>query len=202
MLTASFIDRPKDVAKEFVRLLASESIRRELRELTGVLDDRRRDQTYEWPNLRASPLRVHGRYRQEEILAALRDDIPRVQGGTYPIDDNLDAVFVTLRKTEQGFSLSTMYRDYAISPTRFHWESPNNWHSETAAAKRYLDAKTEVVLFVRETQHQLNGLAEPYFFLGPARLVEWSGARPLQIVWELGREMPGALFQRASLAAG
>ena len=36
---------------------------------------------------------------------------------------NVDAFFVTLKKSEADYSPTTMYRDYPISPTLFHWES-------------------------------------------------------------------------------
>lgn len=59
-----------------------------------------------------------------------------------------------------------------------------------------------VLLFVRETQEQPNGVAEPYWFLGPVTLESAAGERPMQIVWRLERPMPGHLYQRATLAAG
>jgi len=31
--------------------------------------------------------------------------------------------FVTLDKSEREYSPTTLYKDYAISPTQFHWES-------------------------------------------------------------------------------
>ena len=206
MLTSAFFDRPSDMDAAFAELMTQTRLRDEGAQLLDVLDDARREITLPWSNLRAAPLAVHGRYRQEEILAALdvyrNGTLPRVQGGTFPVDDKLDLVFVTLRKTDKGFSPSTMYRDYAISPTRFHWESPNAWHADTAAARRYIERRTEVLLFVRDVQQQSNGLAMPYVFLGPARLVEGRGGRPMQIVWDLANPMPAWLFQRASLVAG
>jgi hypothetical protein len=59
-----------------------------------------------------------------------------------------------------------------------------------------------VFLFVREFQTQPNGLAEPYWFLGPVKLESATGERPIQIVWRLERPMPGHLYQVATLATG
>jgi hypothetical protein len=36
---------------------------------------------------------------------------------------NSDLFFVTLEKSEREYSPSTLYKDDAISPTLFHWES-------------------------------------------------------------------------------
>ena len=46
---------------------------------------------------------------------------------------------MTLRKAEADFSPTTMYRDYAIRPTLFHWESQNRTSTESPTGKRYLN---------------------------------------------------------------
>jgi hypothetical protein len=117
-------------------------------------------------------------------------------------EENTDLLFVTLRKTEVTFSPSTMYRDYAMSPTSFHWESQNTAHPGSSAGKRYVDRASTVLLFMREHQKQENGLAAPYLFAGPARLVTSTGARPMQIVWELEHALPATMYHHATLAAG
>ena len=45
------------------------------------------------------------------------------EGVWYSAERNVDAFFVTLKKSEADYSPTTMYRDYPISPTLFHWES-------------------------------------------------------------------------------
>lgn len=72
------------------------------------------------------PLKMHARYQREEILAAL--DFPRLPNsfreGVYYFDEhNVDAFFITLKKSEADYSPSTMYADYPISRDLFHWES-------------------------------------------------------------------------------
>tara|TARA_B100001750_G_scaffold230978_1_gene227941 strand:+ start:2798 stop:2929 length:132 start_codon:yes stop_codon:yes gene_type:complete len=42
----------------------------------------------------------------------------------------------------------------------------------------------------------------PYVNLGPVRYAGHTGARPMQIVWELEEPMPADLYQEAKLAAG
>jgi len=54
---------------------------------------------------------------------------------------------------------------------------------------------------VRHQTKWPNGLAEPFMFLGPARLESWSGGRPMQIIWRLAHAMPPELFTQARVAA-
>jgi superfamily II DNA or RNA helicase/HKD family nuclease len=208
MLAAALLDcrRPDDALAELERARASPAFRSELAQVIDVLYDDRREVTSAWQSLRPVPLHVHTRYRQEEVLAALgagNGAIPRLQAGVFYVEpENVDLLFVTLRKSESGFSPSTMYRDYAMSPTRFHWESQNTAHPGSPTGRRYLEKNSTVLLFVREHRKQPNGVAEPYWFLGPASLESASGERPMQIVWRLEHAMPGHLFQRATLVAG
>jgi superfamily II DNA or RNA helicase/HKD family nuclease len=212
MLASAFIDRkPVDTLDDQVRSLWHEpTLRTELQALLAILDDRRREPTTPWVDprqIRPVPLHVHGRYRQEEVLAGIevlrKGVLPRIQTGVFYVEEhNIDLLFVTLRKTEASFSPSTMYKDYAISPTRFHWESQNSAHPTSETGQRYLARSSTVLLFVREEQRQANGLAAPFVFLGNAKLVECSGQRPMQIVWELETAMPVGMYQRATLAAG
>lgn len=77
------------------------------------------------------PLRVHASYQREEILAAIdyanlqRKPTSMMQGVAYSEALNVDAFFITLKKSEADYSPTTMYRDYPISPSLFHWESQN-----------------------------------------------------------------------------
>jgi hypothetical protein len=72
------------------------------------------------------PLLSHAHYRREEVLAALgcasmtRKAYGHAQGVAWAPEMQTDALLVNLRKTERDFSPTTMYRDYAISPERFH----------------------------------------------------------------------------------
>ncbi|MBI5545691.1 MAG: DUF3427 domain-containing protein [Deltaproteobacteria bacterium] len=198
--------KPSEAQDRLQVACASPTFRRELGQLVDVLDDTRRDLTSAWSDGDV-PLHVHARYRQDEILAALQvggdKGIPRLQGGVFFVEEqSTDLLLVTLKKSEAGFSPTTMYRDYAISPTRLHWESQNSAHPGTPTGRRYLSRSSSVLVFVREEQEQSNGVAEPYWFLGPATLESATGERPMQIVWRLEHPMPGHLYQKATLAAG
>lgn len=208
MLATAFFDREPvaDLDAHLEALRADAAFVAEMSELLEVLDDRRRDAPRPWINKLEAPLAIHGRYRREEVLAGLEvvrnGKIPRVQAGVfYAQERGADLLFVTLQKTEKGFSPKTMYRDHAVSPEVFHWESQHTAHAKTPTGRRYIDGGSQVLLFVRQHQKLPNGLAEPFVFLGPATLRSWKGARPMQIEWKLAHPMPGWLYREAAVLA-
>lgn len=155
------------------------------------------------------PLFSHARYRREEILAALDwatwDRSPRghFTGVAWASSTRTDALLVNLRKSEADFSPTTMYRDFALSPELFHWESQNQTRVESEVGQRYLNHEelgSKVVLFVREAPKDELGAA-PFLCLGRASYVEHQGERPIAITWRLHRRMPGEVFHVASVVA-
>ncbi|MDP3968006.1 MAG: DUF3427 domain-containing protein [Nocardioides sp.] len=153
------------------------------------------------------PLRLHARYQREEVLAALgyasleRKPNSFREGVLYVPELNLDAFFVTLRKSEATFSPSTMYRDYPIDRELFHWESQSTTSEASKTGQRYLTGSSTVVLFVREEADGAFGTA-PYLHLGPATYVDHRGERPIAITWRLATPTPAEFFSTASVAAG
>ena len=155
------------------------------------------------------PLLSHARYRREEILAGLgwaswdRSARGHFTGVAWAEQARTDALLVNLRKSEADFSPTTMYRDYAISPELFHWESQNMTRVASETGRRYLnhrELRTHVVLFVRETPTDELGAA-PFLCLGQASYVEHRGEKPIAITWQLHRRMPGEVFHVASVVA-
>jgi superfamily II DNA or RNA helicase/HKD family nuclease len=149
------------------------------------------------------PLRVHARYQREEILAAL--DFPRNpnsfrEGVWYSQDLNIDTFFVTLRKSEADYSPTTMYRDYPISPTLFHWESQSTTSVNSKTGQRYLTGSSNVLIFARHEQKDEFGTS-PYLFLGPAHYASHTGDRPIAITWRLEHALPTDFFTIASAVA-
>jgi hypothetical protein len=153
------------------------------------------------------PLRVHARYQREEILAALGhaslDRKPNSfrEGVLYVPELNVDALFVTLKKSEADYSPTTMYRDYPISPTLFHWESQSTTSVASPTGQRYVSGSSSVLLFVREEQKDEFGTS-PYLFLGPLTYVSHQGERPIALTWRLKHTMPTDFFTSATVAAG
>ncbi len=181
----------------------------ELRELLQVLDDRARRIAVD-ANVDAEvPLSLHTRYTRNEIMAAFGEttaEKPRFwrEGVKRITRYNADIFLVTLNKSERRFSPSTRYRDYPISPKRFHWESQSTTTTSSPTGQRYLNHEamgTRIFLFVRESDVGDSVGASPFLFLGPAKHVSHEGERPIAIVWELEHEMPLDFFQAARVAA-
>ena len=155
------------------------------------------------------PLRVHAQYQREEILAGLRwtsaGRTPNnFREGVVWIDEwNTDAFFVTLNKSETEYSATTLYRDYALSPTLFHWESQSTTSESSVTGQRYIHHQrrgTNILIFVREAKENDLGTS-PYVFLGPARYESHEGERPISFTWRLNYPMPMELFLAASAVA-
>jgi superfamily II DNA or RNA helicase/HKD family nuclease len=153
------------------------------------------------------PLKVHARYQREEVLTALgyasfaRKPNSFREGVLFAPELNVDAFFVTLKKSEADYSPTTLYRDYPLSPTLFHWESQSTTSTASVTGQRYLSGSSSVLLFVREEQKDEFGTA-PYLFLGPVRYISHTGDRPIAITWQLEHAMPTDFFTSASVAAG
>ena len=187
-----------------------DALRREIavrRELSAVVDlsfEAARHVTLELPPaLTEIPLKVHARYQREEILAAL--DFPRNpnsfrEGVWYSQDLNIDAFFVTLKKSESDYSPSTMYADYPISPELFHWESQSTTSVDSPTGRRYLSGSSTVMIFARYQQKDEFGTS-PYLFMGPAQYVSHTGDRPIAITWRLSQPLPTDFFTIASAVA-
>jgi superfamily II DNA or RNA helicase/HKD family nuclease len=147
-----------------------------------------------------SALELHRSYLRDEILAGLGyyswERQPLLRSGVlYLRDKDCDVLLVTLNKSEKDYSESTMYRDYAISDSLFHWQSQSTTSEASLTGQRYIhqaERKGTVLLFVRENK-ELHGIGAPYYYLGPATFVESTGSRPMNIVWELQHPMPARL---------
>jgi len=171
-----------------------------------VFEETRHDALPLTDSLADVPLRVHASYQREEILAALdyanlqRKPTSMMQGVAYSERLNVDTFLVTLKKSEADYSPTTMYRDYPISPTLFHWESQNATSVASPTGQRYLNGSSTVLLFCR-TEPRGEYETAPYVLLGPATYVSHVGERPIAITWKLQHAMPSAFFGSATLAA-
>jgi superfamily II DNA or RNA helicase/HKD family nuclease len=182
--------------------------RDELRSLVRLTFDAARHHAYALTGALAHvPIRVHARYQREEVLAALdyasleRRPNSFREGALFVPELNIDAFFVTLKKSEADYSPTTMYKDYPISPTLFHWESQSTTSVASKTGQRYVNGTSNVLLFVREEQHDEFGTA-PYLFLGPAHHVAHKGEKPIALTWRLEHAMPTDFFTSATVAAG
>jgi hypothetical protein len=121
---------------------------------------------------------------------------PQFREGCLPLADvKVELLFVTLDKRE-GFGDRIQYHDYAMSPDQFHWQTQNKASIQNATGRRYLESKTNgwrFQLFVREDADS------PFIALGPVRLNESEGDRPISIIWKLDTSMPAEVFRRFSV---
>lgn len=153
----------------------------------------------------AGPLALHAAYTRDEVLVGLgRWDLDRRpdfrEGVLHLPERRVDAFFVTLHKTEDAYSPTTMYEDYAMSDRLFHWQSQSTTAADSPTGKRYIHHRENgytPLLFVRERKTLPGGLAAPYAFLGPADHVSHEGSRPMSIVWQLRTPMPTRLTRVA-----
>lgn len=185
----------------------------ELQQLLELLEERAPRVVYplrtelEWQH--PVPLCVHARYALDEILAAVgRSTISnpyRVREGVmFDEATKSDLFFVTLDKNEERYSPTTMYKDYAISPFLFHWESQSGLRAASPTGQRYVNHRargSQVLLFVRRTPKE-GGRTAPYTFLGPVDYMSHRGERPMGITWKLRRAMPAEFFREAKVAVG
>lgn len=156
--------------------------------------------------LGATPLRSHAHYSREELMAAIgvatMQRLPgnMREGVLYAPEADVDSLLVTLVKTESHFSPTTMYRDYAINSSLFHWESQSATAVSSPTGRRYLTQRTsggEVLLYVRSSKAWEFGGGAPYLLLGDVDYVEHRGERPIAITWKLRREMPPQVLQES-----
>jgi hypothetical protein len=157
----------------------------------------------------SGPLTIHSQYTRDEILVGLghwslsrRPD--QREGVLHIASSKVDAFFVTLQKTEEDYSPTTMYEDYLISHDQFHWQSQSNTSAESPTGRRYIHHQQmgyTPLLFVRETKNRPSGLAAPYVYLGPCVYLSHSGSRPISIVWRLLHPVPARLCRQMARQA-
>jgi hypothetical protein len=167
----------------------------ELRDVVEVLRDAP-DHLHSQP-LPQIPLQVHSKYTRIEILAAVGDsDVAKTREWREGVLDakeaNADLLVFTLDKTGGGFSPTTRYRDYAISPDLIHWESQSTTTAGSDTGQRYqkhVELNRSVLLFARESQND-----RAFWFLGPATYVSHEGEKPMAVTWKLEKPLSGDLF--------
>ena len=209
-----FVRRPlADLDAAWASLWRSHGLRDELTQLLELLADRPRRVTHLLAHpLEHLPLRVHATYSLDEVLTSFdernsKGGIKRIQTGSFYCEPfHADLHFITLEKSDKEYSPTTLYNDYAISPTRFHWETVSNCHPDTDVGRRYIKTtrggRDRSLLFVRQRRKDARGETMPYVLLGEAYYAGHRGSRPMQIEWDLERAMPIGFFQETKIAAG
>ena len=113
-----------------------------------------------------------------------------------------DLIFVTLRKSAALFSPTTRYRDLALGPSLFHWESQSTTTAASDTGQRYVHHAargSRVLLFVRE-QRRHGTVTAPFVCLGFARHESHEGERPMAIRWRRLQPIPAAFVPELAVA--
>ena len=150
------------------------------------------------------PLDLHCTYTRDQLLVAMDFMKPATvrEGVKWLAEKKLDVFFVTLNKADKDYSPTTMYNDYSINESLFHWQSQSTTAENSATGQRYIhhrERDSKVLLFVREFKtDRITGGAEAYTYLGTANYVKHNGSRPMNITWKLDRPIPAKFLKKTN----
>jgi hypothetical protein len=185
------------------RLAQSAVVADELGQLADVLASRSRVADRGLPGFADLPLVLHARYSRREVLTAAGVHTSTVRPSSREGVVNLtemktQLLFVTLDKSD-GFHDRIAYHDYAVSISRFHWQTQNSAAPTTEVGRRYLESKTNgwrFLLFVRETrEHAFLACGS----VGIAARDDVTGERPMSITWTLDVPLTTQAYRAFSL---
>lgn len=151
-------------------------------------------------------LKLHASYTRDQILLALglgsfETPYPSREGVLHLKERKLHIFFADINKNEDDFSPTTMYEDYAISPTLFHWQSQSGTTPHSSVGQSYIHQEKlgyTIMLFIRERKQTSDGISAPYVFVGPATYVRHSGSKPMSIRWRLTYPLPAHIMAWAN----
>lgn len=150
------------------------------------------------------PLDLHCTYTRDQLLVAMDFMKPTTvrEGVKWLPEKQLDVFFITLNKSDKDYSPTTMYKDYSINESLFHWQSQSTTSEDSPTGRRYINHRkrgSKVLLFVREYKNdRITGIAEAYTFLGTARYVKHDSSRPMNITWQLDRPIPAKFLKKTN----
>lgn len=175
----------------------------ELEQLSNVLESRSRVPVRATPGFEDLPLLMHARYSRREILTAagVHTSVsrPASREGVVTLKERkVQLLLVTLDKSD-GFHDRIAYHDYAVSQSRFHWQTQNGAGPSTPAGQRYIDSRAngwQYLLFVRETRD--------HAFLACGQVVlasrdDVTGQQPMNITWTLTEPLTAHAFRAFSV---
>ena len=151
----------------------------------------------------ACPLDLHCTYTRDQLLVAMDFMKPNTvrEGVKWLPEKEIDVFFITLNKSDKDYSPTTMYKDYSINETLFHWQSQSTTNAEGKVGQRYINHRkngSKVLLFVREFKNDVYGNTAPYTYLGTANYVSHSGSRPMNITWKLDAPIPAKYLKKTN----
>lgn len=149
------------------------------------------------------PLDLHCTYTRDQLLVAMDFMKPTSvrEGVKWLAEKQADIFMITLNKSDKDYSPTTMYNDYSINDTLFHWQSQSTTNAAGSVGQRYINHQergSRVLLFVREFKKDKFGNTAPYTFLGTADYVSYNGSRPMNIVWKLKKPIPAKYLKKTN----
>lgn len=138
-------------------------------------------------------LEQYGCYTREEVFAIFgrQNADKKMQGsvaGVFNIEElNTELFFVTLNKSDKDFSASTMYDDYVVSESQFHWKSQNT-DTHQGRGRRFVEQaknKKKFLLFVREDKYDGFGNTCPFYCFGLVDYISSRDDKPMSIDWRM-----------------
>ena len=83
------------------------------------------------------PLDLHCTYTKDQILVAMNYMKPSTirEGVKYLSEKKIDLFFITLNKSDKDYSPTTLYNDYSINETLFHWQSQSTTSEASTTGK-------------------------------------------------------------------
>jgi superfamily II DNA or RNA helicase len=196
-----------DSIEESIRAIGKNKVLvEEIIEVLEILEDKIDFKEIEIQLPYHQPLKVHARYTRDQILAAFGLSTfdrksPSREGVAENTVLNTELLFINLIKSEENFSPTTMYDDYAINEYLFHWQSQNSAAPDTSKGLSYInhqENKKKILLFVREKAKDEHGNTMGYVFVGEGSIKEYYGAKPMNIKWELNEPLPHCLWNDAA----
>jgi superfamily II DNA or RNA helicase len=197
-LFASLEDSIKEIGKNKILV-------KEILEVLEILIDRVdfREVDIELPYIQ--PLKIHARYTKDQILVAFKMSTFENKssnaigvGVAENKNINTELLFIDLIKSEEDYSPTTMYNDYAISEFLFHWQSQNQTRDDSGKGPTYIKHKElgkRILLFVRERAKNEFGNTIGFVFIGDGKFISYEGSKPMSIKWELNEPMPMYLWK-------
>lgn len=149
------------------------------------------------------PLDLHCTYTRDQLLVAMDFMKPNTvrEGVKWLPEKEIDVFFITLNKSDKDYSPTTMYNDYSINETLFHWQSQSTTNADGKVGQRYINHRrlgSKVLLFVREFKNDPYGNTAPYTYLGIANYVTHNGSRPMNVTWQLDKAIPAKYLKKTN----
>ncbi|AWH75083.1 DUF3427 domain-containing protein [Dokdonia sp. Dokd-P16] len=196
----------KNLEESVREIGANKILVKELKEVLEILIDKIDFKEYDISLPYVQPLKVHARYTRDQILAGFGSSTfekksSNREGTAENKKLNTEILFINLIKSEENFSPTTMYDDYAVTESLFHWQTQNSARPDIGKGLSYIQhQKNEkiILLFLREQAKDEYENTIGYVFIGRGKLKDYSGSKPMNINWELEEPLPKYIWNESA----